>query len=258
MLQTMVQEKRAGTVPVIVVRKHVNRQVTVFLCCRTECVDGRQRTSWLIGLTKVAPTNGASSTRRIDIRSTIHDFKGKCETWAGFGADMTLEIKHLLFASLPEYLAVHGRAAAQSQSSQSINQVNQVESPPNAPASAAEQRPLTEQRNGAQPDAPSTAAAQVADTKMESENTENQNKADVQTTSAEQPCSSTRSHEKVDASMQGDEECCAADAGGTDGDAVDLKASVGGGEQASPVGAKRKREEGEGNHRVQRISSHAS
>jgi hypothetical protein len=79
--------------------------------CRSECEDGRQRTSWLIGLTKTTPANGVGN-KRIDIRSTIQDFKQKCEAWGGHTAGMTLEIKHLKFDSLPEYLAVHGRQAA--------------------------------------------------------------------------------------------------------------------------------------------------
>lgn len=215
--------------------------------CREECSDGRQRTSWLIGLTKNAPVNGVGN-RRIDIRSTIQDFKGKCETWAGHGADMTLEIKHLVFNSLPEYLAVHGRVAAQ-------QAVDQERSPPTA-APAVEQQPLSEQWNGEQADAPGTAAELISDTKMESEPTDKQSKASLQAVNSANPESSVKEEGNVDESMQGDEEGCT-DAVSDADDASEPKSSAGGSETDSPVGSKRKRDEAEANSRdgVQRITS---
>lgn len=189
----------------------------VYRCCRTECADGRQRTSWLIGLSLNAPVN--SAPHRLDIRSILHDFKGKCETWTGFGAGMTLEIKEIKFRNLPDYLAVYGRVAVP-------KTVHQEQSPPTAPASAVEKMLLTDQKSGSQSGAQSTAATPVSDTKMESEN-------------ADKPLASAESEDQVHANMQGDQACCAAVAGGTAGEA-----SVGGWEQAIRVGTKRMRDAG--------------
>lgn len=79
--------------------------------CREYCEDGRQRTSWVIGVRKQDQAHNTAA-KRIDIRATIADFKTKCEHWAGHTAGMTLEIKHLKFDSLPQYLAAHAQAAA--------------------------------------------------------------------------------------------------------------------------------------------------
>lgn len=80
--------------------------------CREHCEDGRQRTSWVIGVKKQAQAHNTAA-KRIDIRATIADFKTKCEHWTGHTAGMTLEIKHLKFDSLPPYLAAHAQAAAE-------------------------------------------------------------------------------------------------------------------------------------------------
>jgi hypothetical protein len=160
---------------------------------------------------------------------------------------MTLEIKHLVFNNLPEYLAVHGRAAAK-------RAVDKETSPP-----VAEQRPLAEQRNGARAAARGAAAEQTADAKMtKSENTENQRMPSTATCG--DPVCSTLEPNKADANMQGDEQDCAPEGGGKAADASDPKASAAGNETASPMGAKRKRDEADGNHRdgVQRISTHVT
>lgn len=163
---------------------------------------------------------------------------------------MTLEIKHLVFNSLPEYLAVHGRAAAQ-------RAVEREESPP-AAAPVVEQRLPAGQRNGARPAAPDAAAELLSDANMESEHTENQNKASAQAANSADPPPSAVEEGKADANMQVDEQGGAEDVGDAGGDASEGKAGAGGSE-ASPLGAKRKRDDAEGNHRdgVQRISSHA-
>lgn len=84
---------------------------------REYCEDGRQRTSWVIGVKKQAQAHNTAA-RRIDIRATIADFKTKCEHWTGHTAGMTLEIKHLKFDSLPPYLAAHAQAAAEKAANQ--------------------------------------------------------------------------------------------------------------------------------------------
>lgn len=222
-----------------------------FVFYREECTDGRQRTSWLIGLTKHAPVNAAAN-RRIDIRSTIQDFKSKCETWTGHGADMTLEIKHLVFNSLPEYLAVQGQMVAQKAADQ--------EASPPAAVPAAEQRPATStgQRNWTRADATNGTAELMSDANANHEQSENQAQAATRTTNTCHAPDSRDMDTKTDVNMQGDSQGHLKEPGCSTSDGRDARACAS--ETASPLGAKRKRNEVDGNHRdgLQRISSHAS
>lgn len=78
---------------------------TRFVHCREHCEDGRQRTSWVIGLKR--PPNGPvhMRTNKVDLRTIIAEFRATCERWPGYVPGMTIEIKSLKRESLPDYLA---------------------------------------------------------------------------------------------------------------------------------------------------------
>jgi hypothetical protein len=199
---------------------------------------------------------------------------------------MTLEIKWLQFNSLPEYLAVHGRVAAQ-------RSVDQETSPPAAPAAdvppappgaaevppaalppldataasqlaapaATDKRLAVATRNDTPSDVSVAAAKSKPDIKMEAEHGHNEiETASPSATSDDSPIFpfAMKQEVKADVIMQAREQGCNPNAGVVAGDVPTTKANAGSG-TASPLGAKRKRDQAEGmlHDGMQRITSHA-
>jgi hypothetical protein len=214
---------------------------------------------------------------------------------------MTLEIKWLQFNSLPEYLAVHGRVAAQRSEDQETSPpaARPAEEEAAAPAeeeaaapaeeeaaapaeveaaapaeveaaapaaplaapAATDKQPAVATRNDT-PSVVSVAAAKSKpDIKMEAEHGHNEiETASPSATSDDSPIFpfAMKQEVKADVIMQAREQGCNLNAGLVASDVPTTKANAGSG-TASPLGAKRKRDQAEGmlHDGMQRITSHA-
>jgi hypothetical protein len=136
---------------------------------REHCPDGRQRTSWVVGLKRAPAANPhmRQPGNRVDLRTTIQEFKATCERWPGFRAGMAIEISSFKHDAIPEYLAatvIPEPTSAEADDPAAAVEGNREEAQvaPAAVAAAAARTPSVDKRSALTPPQPAQEAAAAA------------------------------------------------------------------------------------------------